>query len=445
MRLIKSVSVFLFLLFFRLANAQQVQDSIFHNSDFVICGEIINISNGIIDDLGTEYFMVTIDIETVYKQNSHLNIPNQSILWEVSNLICKEPELKYCVEQYRGQKWIFLLNTKHVNGTGDRLDNGHIIPFNAVNHKKVIDLAESEKIVINPYFKLDTCKESCRFCRNIHNEKWKLVKSKIKSETRKSNRNKHKKSSEHWLSTHKNVKYILPMGIVLASLPSYGTNICGFLTKGGEKIKTLGFQLGYIYRFFCFFSIENVNYHGLKNFSDGELYFENLMNALRIGIINECYDSNDTNGKIPTWIPSNEYIKLWYAFENENAYFVNGKLVQKYSPEYISNLKHMGYVYSLCLLNLHSNLHVRIQSINSLRELNDKRCIPYLIELAQFYSDKYITDTNSAPSYQNYLKEIIFTLDQLTGCRTAYPFGTDLQQFRLGLGLPIWKSKVIIN
>ena len=417
---------------FTVSKAQEIIDSVFHQCSFAICGEIKNISGGMIDDLGTELFMVSIQIDTIYKQNSHLNHPLLKIMWEVSNRNCGKPNMQNCIEPYLGKKWIFQLFPGHTNGAGDKLDSTRILPFNAVNNLKAIELAKVEKLCINPYKKEIKCSEHCKFCRDIDNENWKAVRRYISKS----------KQTELMLRGHKNVKYVLPMGTVLASLPSYGNITVGFRTKNGEVVKSLGYQLGYSRYIFHLFHFENVHWIKLRYFGDGSKYESSLLSALRNGIIWECKDTIHFPYAPAVWIPDSSYIRLWYALEQDKAYFIDGKVAPKFSKEYIGCLEKDSFVYSLCLLNLHSNLDVRIWGIQALRRLKDPRCIPYLLELATFYKDVYIQGDEIVSIYNHYLNEIIATLDELTACTTVYPFGSAQEQLRLSLGLPVWKSKI---
>jgi hypothetical protein len=415
--------------------AQNTFDSVFKQCSYAISGEIKNISGSIIDDVGTELFIVDIEIDTVFKQNSHLNIPLQRITWEISNFRCTKANMQDCIKPYMGHKWIFLLFPGHLNGSGDRLDSTRIFQLNPDKVSNANRLAQSEKTCINLYDRKTRCPDDCRFCRNVYNEKWKAVERSIST----------MKNSGYLLTDHKCVKYVLPIREVQASLPTWGTVTAGFRTKNGIKVKSMTYQIGYYKQFTPLIHIEDVHWSKMIRFEDGEKYESQLLKALKSGLSWQCKDTVRYPNPDPVWDPDSSYIRLWYAQEYYTYCMVDGKYVERFSKDQINCLEKDSFVYSLCLLNMHSHTDVRIWGLQALRRLKDPRCIPYLLSLADFYKDVYVQGDENATIFQRYLEEIITTLDELTGCITVIPFGTDQQQFRLGLGLPVWKSKVVLS
>jgi len=416
--------------------SQSITDSVFHRSDFAVVGEISEVRGTVIEDLGTEVFMVSLKIDTIYKQNTHLNFPLQTIFWSVSNLRYSGQNLQEYINQYLSRKYIFLLSHEHIRRGGGELDSLHIIPMNAENHLRAIQLAGEEKIRINRYEKENSCNKNCCFCMAVFNENWFLVRRIIDSNDNNPN---------FKIEKHRCVKYVLPIGEVLASLPTWGTKYVCFRTKRGEQVKALTYQIGYYQNIICFLHFENVNYYDLKRFEDGSQYELQKLEAYRSGMIWEAeYDTISFPETIPVCLPEPEYIRLWNIYEYHRHFMENDHYVPKYSKEYIDHLEKNKLIYNLCLLSLHRSLDVKIWSIQALRRLNDPRVIPYLIHLAEFYKDIYLTESKLENAYQLYLREISSTLDVLTNCYTIIPYGTDHEQFRLIIGLPVWKTKFTV-
>lgn len=419
-----------------LLSSQSITDSVFHQSDFAVAGEIIDVMGSAFDDLGTEVFMVSLKLDTIFKQNTHLNFPLQTITWTVSNLRFTGQNLQEHINQYRGRKYIFLLSHEHIRGGGSELDSLHIIPMNAENHLRAIQLAGEEKIRINCYEKENSCNKNCCFCRAVYNENWAYVRRIIDSNDNDRN---------FKIEEHRCVKYVLPIGVILASLPSWGTKYVCFRTKRGEQVKALTYQIGYSHNIVCFFHFENVNYYDLKSFEDGAQYELQKLEAYRSGMIWEAeYDTISFPETIPVCLPKPEYIRLWNIYEYHRYFRENDHYIQKYSKEYIDLLENNKLIYNLCLLSLHRSMDVKIWSVQALARLNDPRVIPYLIHLAEFYKDIYLTESKLENAYQLYLREIVSALDSMTNCSTIIPYGTDQEQFRLNMGIPIWKTKFAV-
>ncbi len=169
------------------------------------------------------------------------------------------------------------------------------------------------------------------------------------------------------------------------------------------------------------------------------------LEAYRTGLIWEAnYDTVPYSDTIPVWLPELEYIRLWSIFEYHTYFHDNCRFIQKFSKEYIDSLEKNNMIYNLCLLSLHRSIEVKIWAVQALARLNDPRAIPYLIYLADFYKDIYLVESDLENAYQFYLREIVSALDSMTKCSTIIPYGTDLEQFRLNMGIPIWKTKFVI-
>lgn len=425
-----------FLLPFML-NARNIIDSVFHHADFVVAGEITEIKGSFREDLGTEVFHVLLKIDIIYKQNTHLNIPVQTITWAVSYLRYTGPILQNYINQYIGKKYIFLLNQGHIRGENLELDSLQIIPLNTENHLRAIQLANEEKISICLYNTKHTCNNNCFFCRAAYNENWAFVMRIIDSNDNNPN---------FKIEKHRCVKYVLPIGEVLSSLPTWGTKYVCFRTKQEQQVKALTYQIGYYKNIICFFHFENVNYYDLKRFENGEEFELRKLEAYRTGLIWEAsYDTASYPDTIPLCLPDLEYIRLWNIFEYHTYFHDNGRFIQKFSKEYVDSLEKNHMIYNLCLLSLHRSVEVKIWAVQALARLNDPRAIPYLIYLAEFYKNIYLGESDLENVYQLYLREIVSALDSMTGCSTIIPYGADHEQFRLNMGIPIWKTKFVIR
>ena len=417
-------------------HAKPINDSVFHKADNVFAGEITGISGGFYDDLGTLMYAVSVKIDTVYKQNTFLSLPDQIFYLTFNELLFKENEIESFLSGISSGKKIFMLNTELTQAYQGELSLDWYVPLTPENHLKALQLADDEKIKIVFYRKTVDCDKNCRFCRLVYREKWNRVKRILDANDQ--NLNFHPEN-------HRNVRYVLPIGEINLSLPTWGTMYVCFLTQSGEQVKYLTYQFGYIYYLFCFLHFEDAEWVDLRNFGDGKDYELQKLAAIRSGIIWEAnYDTVSFPSAIPVCQPDLEYIRLWEIQEGDRYFFNNGRVEEKFTEEYADSLERNKLVFSLCLLNLHRNINLRIKALQSLARLNDPRAIPYLLDLAGFYADLYFDDLVSNDQYQEYLYEIAATLDSLTNCIIPYSPDSDMEQLRLKMGIPVWKSKIKI-
>ena len=134
----------LFFLSYLLSNADSLLDSLYKKSDIVLQGQIQHISEGLTEDMGTEFFLVTIAVEHIYKQNFYINAKEAPIIWEVSNLKCIELNLKQCIKKYESGNWIFFLNQSHFF-KGDQISEERIVAYNSNIANSLLEIEENNK------------------------------------------------------------------------------------------------------------------------------------------------------------------------------------------------------------------------------------------------------------------------------------------------------------
>jgi len=236
------------------------------------------------------------------------------------------------------------------------------------------------------------------------------------------------------------------MGSVLLSLPSHGSLTTTFLTGNTEIVKSFNFQLGYIHdiHLMCFriYSWENVHWMGLKSLTDGSSGVKPILYAFKLNTIDRIANATVYPDQAPRMEPEEKYFHLAYSFEGEPYFRNSSRWVEKNSREYIDSLEVKKMIWHLCLFTMHGNQEMRIWSLEALKRMKDPRCIPYLIDLARFYKDIFPQGDENGTIFQVFCRTLVETLDALTGCYTLIPFGTDQEQFRLGLGLTLWDGRI---
>jgi hypothetical protein len=449
--------LFLLVLFFSIQiKAQEVNlDSLFKNSDAVISGEIISISGGFTDDLGTENYYVKIQIDSIYKQNFFINSGNTSIGWEISNFQCKQNPMSNCIVKYQNGKKIFFLKQAHLFGAAELTDSC-ILPFTIQLESSISSIAEKNKLNTNPFYQNKTCEMDCKFCNDIKVCNWKKVKKFIVHHC-------NEKNGIHWMQ-HRNVKWILGDRAILASLPSYIGYRVLFKTDSGEIETYLGYQLGY-YHSYCswipylaykmwgaqwnkYFIRESTTAMILKsfkphtNYSNQYLHYERLNNE-RMTIDTALFKYySDT--KIPI---SDELVLQAAVFDGELKFYEDYKTMPDYlerAKGYINNLENENKVFLLCIMATHTHPEIARQSLQALKRLNNPYSIPHLIELSRNRNFTYASSEKVVEQQEMLQEEILTTIDYLTGCVTtmeSIPHGYN-GSFDIVLKQSIWSKKI---
>lgn len=112
---------------------------------------------------------------------------------------------------------------------------------------------------------------------------------------------------------------------------------------------------------------------------------------------------------------------------------------------YINDLLAKKQVYSLCLIAAHSHPTLAAKSIIALQQLDDARCIPFLLGLAQYKSDQILTANIkhlSQPSVE--VTALIAALHSLTRCVPLPAYGSkgiaiDMMNYN-----DVWKNQIAV-
>ncbi len=432
-------------------------DSLYDLADVVVSGRIISISGGMMDDLGTEIFQVTIETDSVYKQNLLITSHPMTINWQVSNLRCTKETLKDCIMQYASGQWIFFLNKQHFYG-GDELSPQQVVPYTAYSAKVLNHIQEEHLLTIDHYGLNKTCSPDCTLCYSIKTENWKRVKRYLVNQA--------KGHTNDTLLHHRRIKWISTDRHVLASLPSFCGSRMLFVTQTREVEAYAGYQLGYYkchatwmphllhalfrwqaYRHFCKEKIDTTilrSFHVDSNFSADYFRYEK-MNYTRM--LTDTLKQPQYGLGMP--LPD-EYVLLSSVFDGEMNLYLDYQTMPDYmerSKKRIDELAAQRKVYLLSLITTHTIPELAIHSLNALKNLHDTRCIPFLIELAEYTSAQYEKGYKEPLLHEGFMQTLVETLDDLTDCVTipqSMPYGVSGNAFDLGMNIPVWKKRINI-
>ncbi|MFC2110974.1 hypothetical protein ACFLQ5_00825 [Bacteroidota bacterium] len=445
----------LFILSFNFSIANTNLDSMFAKADVVLSGKITFVSGGFSHDLGTEYYFVLIATDSIYKQNFHIETNPTNITWVVSNMRCTETQLEQCVSKYQNGKWIFFLNKKHFY-SGDELPDSMILPFSVSNEKAIIKISDKQLIKINHFSRDKVCDESCKLCNHIKNEDWAKVEKYISKHC-------NDKNGLEWMQ-HRRIKWTLTDRVILSSLPSY----CGvrfmFISANRETEAYVGYQVGYYKTFatwipslgyklwnlqlYKHFSKENIDTLILKEFlinTNSSKEYLGFEKANDIRMLTDTAAQKTYGEDMP--LPD-DYVLLAAVFDGEIQLYEDYKTMTDYlerAKAYIDKLEAEKKVYLLSLITSHTIPEIGAYSLSALQNLNDERCIPFLISVAEYKSNLFEKGWRNYELHEDYMLILIKTLDKLTNCKTNprdIPYGAPENVFDLTNNIPVWEKKI---
>lgn len=427
----------------------------FMKSDIVVSGRIQSISDGIQDDAGTEDFIVTISINKIYKQNIFLNPETIQVHWRVSNLVCNKIDLKDCISQYKNGTWIFILNQSNLS-VSQQIKDEQILAYNNIQDSILSALQESNKLIVNHYFQHKTCARNCKLCKSIKFEKWDQVKKYLKHQAR--------GLYPDTLIHHRRILWASSNRDILASLPSYNGTRFLFITNQREVHAYAGYQLGYIKSYlrwmphllynlfraqtYKYFSKEKIDTTILKSFLVDSNYSTQYMYYEKLNYTRMLTDTLQQS-KFPPRMPlTDEYVLLTSVFDGALNFYLDYQTMPDYmerASSYINELKNKKKIYLLCLMSSHTIPEIGGQALTALKQLNDPRCIPFLIEMAKYRTSLNSKQYGDLNDYEDFNQSLIETLDALTGCKTipqSVPYDVSSTSFEMSLSIPIWSSKI---
>lgn len=435
--------------------ANNTLDSLYEHSDIVLSGNLLKVSGGVSEDLGTITYYVQLQVDSIYKQKIRVQSGEMSLNWQVSHLYCKRETLKACIEKYSRGKWIFFLKQDQILGT-NVIEDDRIIPYTNEKGAKLRSIEFNHKRLVDHYYRHKTCKPDCVLCNAIENENWSGVKKYLIKQV---------KGHQHdTLLNHRRVKWAFSYRSINASMPSSTGTFFLFNSAHREVHAYAGYQVGYFRHYSPWLSfllykiVGNKAYHKLRrentdtmilksfvvdsNYSDRMIYYEklNCNNMLTDTLKQALYPQRMSL--------SGELCLLELVYEDELRLYLDHQTMPDYLPHasgYIQKEKEMKHVYLLSMITTHTVPEIAIESMRALKELDDARCIPFLIELAKFKSAQGINQTVLSDQHDEYVRVLIETLDSLCRCHTqaqSVPMGVSGLLFDMSLSIPLWESSI---
>ncbi len=411
-------------------------DSLFHNADVVVSGHITSVLGGFSHDLGTEYVWVEIEVDSVFKQNFYIETKPLKFTWIVSNLRCDSIPMLSCVTKYEGKPWIFFLNQSHIYG-GAELPESQILPTGSNNIQFVSQLRQNSILQINVYETANQCGNSCGFCHAVEKRKWNKVKRQLETN----------KNNIAGMIHHRCIKWLLPDRMIQSSLPSWMGVRYRFQTDDWTQDAVATYQVG-MYKHYYLFSRERHDIVALTDFQlstiEDSIIWKFTKEDLRTKLSTNAWISEygkpiEISDKLAKMISLYEWdFQLYRDYQTMPEY-------EQYATGYIDTLVKHEKVYSLCIMALHNIPEVAVYGLAEIRALNDKRAIPFMMDMAKTYMGLYANGTLS--SHQEIVAaELIRTLDGLLGTKTLekfYPYGLSTSVLSMSIMYPIWQSRFV--
>lgn len=425
-------------------SAQANIDSLFKASDVVVQGKVLEHNFSWMHDLGTEHHEVTIQVEVVYKSNRQVEKDGNIYFSTIINTSWHYPEglIETLFEPYENPSHIFFLGDAAFTADGQAWEEIGIIKPQNETDSILEKLADNERMSISHITYEKNCDKTCLLCSAIEKENWKTLKAHLKSYIN-TNQDGGVGAWEKWLLGHRNVVYILQPEAILSSLPSWGNWGIRFKTKNGMKDASVGFRFGTMHRFFGLTLGIDENETTMTSFELEPDYSEQFINNLKW-----AWEATVTDTTKPTPYPLMEAEDRWYLYAYLDGWTGSAFNLHP-SVEYlwlgtVANLKDEKAVYHLCLASQHCGYAVRYESLRNLQELADKRCIPYLLKLAEFNStlDLNQYEEIERSRLNNYFQLLSETLNELTNTHVEIVRINTSEQDRLKMGLPVWQSKI---
>ncbi len=446
-------------LLFPAVNAQQTDfDSLYAQADVVLSGHVMSVDdNPTTDDLGTELYEVQLLIDSIYKHTFPLpDHKTTRIGWEISNLGCKEKPMVKCINKYREGKWIFFLKLPNFMGH-HVLPESCIRPFSEANEQRMVQLKQQQAISITHFNRDKICDANCELCSHVKVCDWKKVEKYIAKHCNDRNGIK-------WMQ-HKRVKWILGDRVILASLPSSMGVRFMFSTDSGEVEAFVKFQVGYYKAYTTWiphilnswfnwdtyknFTVEKTDTLILRSFKPHTQYSIQYLFYEKANYTRMLTDSSKIKLYGPNMPLSDRDVLLAAVFDNELRLYEDYKTMPIYvewSKQYIDKLLAEKKVYLLSLMASHTIPEIGMYSLNALRKLNDKRCIPFLIRLADYRKMLPWTEYETYKGHiKNFTDSLLFTMDFFTGSKT-YPqkisYGVSNDYIYTDQCIVIWRDRI---
>ncbi|WP_378017723.1 hypothetical protein [Adhaeribacter terreus] len=439
--------------------AQQTDfNSLFTQADVVLSGHVMSIDGTLgTEDLGTEQYLVQLSIDSIYKHT--FPIPDHKttrIGWEISNLLCREKPMKKCISKYQDGKWIFFL--KHASFMGPEvLPESCIRPFSEANAQRMVELQQQHAIPIVHFNRDKICDASCELCRHVKVCDWKKVEKYVAKHC-------NDRNSPKWMQ-HQRIKWILDDRAILLSLPSSMGVRYMFSTDSGEVEAYINFQVGYYKAYtpwiphilsswfnwdlYKNFTVEKTDTLILRSFKPHTQYSIEYLFYEKANYTRMLTDTSKVKFFGPNMPLADRDVLLAAVFDGELRLYEDYKTMPIYvewSKQYIDKLLAEKKVYLLSLMASHTIPEIGMYSLHALRQLNDVRCIPFLIRLADYRKTlpRALYETYQGP-IRNFSDSLLFTLDFFTGSKT-YPqkisYGGSNDYFYTDQCIAIWRSRI---
>ncbi|MCB9232821.1 MAG: hypothetical protein H6581_14210 [Bacteroidia bacterium] len=427
--------------------AGDFQDSLFHHASLVVTGRIESSQFLFIEDLGTEIHQIRLENQKIYKLDCPIPAETGPFLVTVSNLdfpAINQPDGQW-QQPYQAGKWIIFLRADHLNGKAGQLRPYQLVPWTPELEVRLKNLAESEIIDLRPP---PTPKNPpCSFCKAAEAGEWKQVERIVRRKLRALKtikRAERGKKFNEWLLVKPCVTKIVPPMAILSSLPSWSSDYVGLRLNGQAQGIYLTFQIGRVYRLFWLSLGSTLNYYHLTSLTFGDDPEPLYASSDRMNTLSVLLDTAASRNYPPTYIPPDSVFRAAQKQKPDDFWTLNCTYLK---PEQwhttIQNLTAQKQVISLCLATAHCSQEIRTEAVVALREINDPKAIPYLLNLAVHTANHPAELPEYIPQYEIFCRELIHTLDSLTGCKVGQSNEQISLTDRLLQGNAIWKSKVI--
>ncbi len=440
-------------------NAQQTDfDSLFAQADVVMSGHVLSIEGApATDDMGTEQYEVQLAIDSIYKHTFPMpDHKTTRIGWEISNLFCREKPMEKCIRKYQDGKWIFFLKLPSFMGY-QVLPESCIRSFSEANVQHIAQLQQQNAISIVHFNRDKICDASCELCRNVKVCNWKKVEKYLAKHCNDRNGLK-------WMQ-HKRIKWILGDRTILASLPSSMGMRFMFSTDSGEVEAYVKFQVGYYKAYTTWiplllsswfnwdtyknFTVEKTDTLILRSFKPNTQYSIEYLFYEKANYTRMLTDTSKLKLFGPNMPLPDRDVLLAAVFDNELRLYEDYKTMPVYvewSKQYIDKLLTEKKVYLLCLMASHTIPEIGMYSLHAMRQLNDARCIPFLIRLADYRKTLPWTGYETYGALiRNFSDSLLFTMDFFTGSKT-YPqkisYGVSSDYIYTDQCIAIWRSRI---
>ncbi len=451
----KKFGLLIFLVFTLLQALAQTSaiEATINASDVIISGKVIDCSAAMIDDLGTNNYIVTLDVDSIYLRNTFVQQQHIQLFWKVNGYENETAAFQKKIQMYKQGKWVFFINRIQLYSSA-QMNEDQIQVLTPEIEAKINAIKQTNLIRINNYAQNKTCPESCKFCKAISQERWHRVKRYFKHKT------------IYPLTAHRNVKWALPDHDIILTLPSFMTIRYMFNTSNGQVPAYARYQVGYYHSFaswipwtlhklfhiqaYRYFHFENTNKLILRKFNVKQDAATSYISAYQQSIARMLTDSSLIKVYGPNMPIPAELVLLHLVSESEFRFYLDYQSMPDYAQrayQYIDDLKNKDQIYTLCLMAFHTNPDFGRYALKALADIRAINTIPFLIQIAEQGRPAYANSDLSIDAHEHYWQQLSRTLDELTGCYTYahhVPFGVSGNLTAIAFSLPVWKSKYVV-